>query len=80
MDDLTNRTLVKVELGKDANPFNLVGCVVGHMCQLRSYRVLVLVVQRKKLGLQPTYWSYDIKLVNAVTVRPTCWLYIVNWS
>ena len=43
MDDLTNRTLVKVELGKDANPFNLVGCVVGHMCQLLSYRVLGLM-------------------------------------
>lgn len=44
MDDLTNRTLVKVELGKDANPFNLVGCVVGHMCQLLSYRVLGLMI------------------------------------
>jgi len=44
VDDLTNRTWVKVELEKDANQFNLVGCVVGHMCQLGSYRVLGLMI------------------------------------
>ena len=61
MDDLTNRTLVKVELGKDANPFNLGGCVVGHMCQLLSY----LLLGQEQVPYGVLISRYIVKLITA---------------